>query len=250
MKQQGKYLNLGKSLVGRTFVCGDIHGCYSDLMFLLERVKFNFSKDRLICCGDLIDRGPESYLSALLVDEVWFHTVLGNHEELMLDATVGRDENHVSMLWYQNGGTWAYEETFKTRCEIASKLARLPLAIEVEVDGKNIAIIHADPILFDWNDTKAALIQMEEYYNPEPVEDPTLEMMYEKAIWSRSHGKDYLTIKNIDLMIHGHTIKPSPVYHENRLFLDTGSFLKSSDYCSGGISIICLNTMEISSNIS
>ena len=62
----------------RTFVIGDLHGCYREAMDLLERVGAT-SEDRIIFCGDLIDRGPEN---AKCVDLAMKHEcILGNHEE-------------------------------------------------------------------------------------------------------------------------------------------------------------------------
>lgn len=44
----------------RTIVVGDIHGCYRELMLLLEKVKYDENEDALISAGDLVDRGPDS----------------------------------------------------------------------------------------------------------------------------------------------------------------------------------------------
>ena len=43
-----------------TYVMSDIHGCYSELMKMLEKIKFDPKKDELIIAGDIIDRGPEN----------------------------------------------------------------------------------------------------------------------------------------------------------------------------------------------
>lgn len=45
---------------GRTIIVGDIHGCFKELMHLLNKVNYNEKNDLLICCGDLVDRGPNS----------------------------------------------------------------------------------------------------------------------------------------------------------------------------------------------
>ena len=36
---------------------GDIHGCLEPLNRLLEAVGFKKGVDRLICCGDIVDKG-------------------------------------------------------------------------------------------------------------------------------------------------------------------------------------------------
>lgn len=46
---------------GRDFVVGDIHGEYDLLLEAMRAVRFEPKNDRLLCVGDLIDRGPGSH---------------------------------------------------------------------------------------------------------------------------------------------------------------------------------------------
>lgn len=46
-------------MASRTIVVGDIHGCYDELIVLLEQVKLG-SKDRVVAVGDLVTKGPKS----------------------------------------------------------------------------------------------------------------------------------------------------------------------------------------------
>jgi serine/threonine protein phosphatase 1 len=66
---------------GRDFVLGDLHGCMPSFLKLLEKIKFNKEKDRIISVGDLPHRGPDSLGCLSLLQEPWFHCVRGNHEE-------------------------------------------------------------------------------------------------------------------------------------------------------------------------
>ena len=43
-----------------TYLIGDVHGCYDELVALLHQVDFNFKKDTLWLTGDLVARGPGS----------------------------------------------------------------------------------------------------------------------------------------------------------------------------------------------
>lgn len=45
--------------VNRKIVIGDIHGCFSELKALLNKVEFNKKYDELYLLGDLVDRGPQ-----------------------------------------------------------------------------------------------------------------------------------------------------------------------------------------------
>ena len=64
----------------RTIVIGDLHGCYDELLDLLDKVSFA-SEDRLICVGDLITKGPKNreVLDRFMSDPQ-FTAVIGNHD--------------------------------------------------------------------------------------------------------------------------------------------------------------------------
>jgi serine/threonine protein phosphatase 1 len=64
----------------RTIVVGDIHGCYDELVDLLEEVNFA-DNDRLISVGDLITKGPKNReVLDRFMSEPNFLTVIGNHD--------------------------------------------------------------------------------------------------------------------------------------------------------------------------
>ena len=45
--------------MSRTIVVGDIHGCYDELIEMLESVGFG-QDDRVVCVGDLVTKGPKN----------------------------------------------------------------------------------------------------------------------------------------------------------------------------------------------
>lgn len=65
----------------RTIVVGDVHGCREELDELLDKVKYQQGKDRVILAGDLVDRGPDSHGVLRLAREKGFEAVMGNHDE-------------------------------------------------------------------------------------------------------------------------------------------------------------------------
>jgi hypothetical protein len=71
----------------RTLVIGDVHGCFKELMLLLEKVKYSEGSDKLIFAGDLVDRGPDSAEVVRFVREAHERSdgavqcVLGNHDD-------------------------------------------------------------------------------------------------------------------------------------------------------------------------
>lgn len=70
--------------MGRTLVVGDLHGCYDELMALLDVAKFG-AEDRVVCVGDLVTKGEKSReVLELFMSDARFASVLGNHDRALL----------------------------------------------------------------------------------------------------------------------------------------------------------------------
>lgn len=73
----------------RTIAIGDIHGCSDALRALLDAIAPS-SDDTIVALGDYIDRGPNSQgvINQLIAlrDRCRLIPLLGNHEEVLLDA--------------------------------------------------------------------------------------------------------------------------------------------------------------------
>ncbi len=74
----------------RTIIIGDVHGCNNALCLLLDSVKPETGKDRLVFLGDLFDRGPASrevFRTVQRLDELFGEDLVllrGNHEDYLL----------------------------------------------------------------------------------------------------------------------------------------------------------------------
>lgn len=77
----------------RTIAIGDIHGCSAALDAVLEAIRPR-PEDRIVTLGDYINRGPDSrgVIERLiqLNERCRLVPLLGNHEEMLLKARVGR----------------------------------------------------------------------------------------------------------------------------------------------------------------
>ena len=69
-----------------TYVMSDIHGCYDELMKILEKIQFS-SDDTLIIAGDYMDRGSQSLEILDWILDVPDNVILlkGNHDAEFVD---------------------------------------------------------------------------------------------------------------------------------------------------------------------
>lgn len=235
-------------------MCGDIHGSYSCVQRFLSESEFDFDKDRLICAGDLIDRGPENERCLDLLYEPWFFSTVGNHEQLMLAFSTSAPDGR---YWETNGGTWGvryfknwtveYDEALgeKVRRVCADKVKNLPHLITVEKRGGGIFhVLHAElPLLVGITDEVLA--------DPVKLEELTFSHNVEGGdflTWSRNiffpfyrRELDEHTIKKIrrgvalnkidkifspklSHIYSGHTICAGPVIFFGQTNLDTMAY--------------------------
>lgn len=199
------------------YVVGDLHGCYRLLMQELEKIRFNFEQDLLICTGDLVDRGSENLECISLLDQPWFLSVRGNHEEMCIK---GRDDVWIQDMHARNGGEWFYLLSTEKQDKLSEIFSQLPLVIEIQLEDKKIGILHADIDIHDWNQFKTNIAKGERKI-------PGLTSAYTNALWGRGrirhHSKRYGTVKNIDEIYLGHTIVKRHTQIDNCHYIDVGS---------------------------
>jgi serine/threonine protein phosphatase 1 len=106
----------------RTLIIGDIHGRLNSLAGLLEISSYDPKKDRLICIGDYIDTGKQSYQVVDLLIRLNEASggsnvyLMGNHDKVFLDILeydmeVIRDRRAVEEMhweWFSMGGAETY----------------------------------------------------------------------------------------------------------------------------------------------
>ena len=82
--------------MARTVVVGDIHGCYDELLALVEGLGLGES-DRLVAVGDLVTKGGKSReVLDLFIGDARFAAVIGNHDRALLEYWKGeRRKKHL-----------------------------------------------------------------------------------------------------------------------------------------------------------
>ena len=202
-EENRRTIRFEKNTQGRDFVVGDIHGEWDMFQDKLKSIKFDLNVDRMFSVGDLIDRGPDSEKCLELLQEPWFHSVIGNHEVMMIDAVMSRDK----FSWIFSGGEWAKDyddDHLEYYLNMFIKPAMV-MAITVATDKGDVGICHANPP-DDWND-----IDKEENHN--------------SMIWGRTKimKKENTQVKNVYKTYHGHTPKDGVMHLGNSVFIDTGA---------------------------
>jgi serine/threonine protein phosphatase 1 len=93
----------------RTIAIGDIHGCSTALAAIINLIDPQ-SSDTIVVLGDFVDRGLDTkgVLDQLIALKSRCHLVpiLGNHDEMMLQARNGKDD---FKFWMNCGGITALD---------------------------------------------------------------------------------------------------------------------------------------------
>lgn len=126
----------------RRIVIGDVHGHYDGLMTLLEALALGWD-DRVYFLGDLIDRGPKSAQVLEFVKESSYQTLLGNHEQLMLNALVdGLTDARSWQAWLCSGGDTTIDSYIETGM-MPYKHLEWMRSLPTHLDLGDIWLVHA-----------------------------------------------------------------------------------------------------------
>ena len=68
------------------YVIGDVHGCYTELMSLLDKIESQDAEAQIIFVGDWVDRGSEQkqvldWMMEHITEDGKYQSVRGNHDE-------------------------------------------------------------------------------------------------------------------------------------------------------------------------
>lgn len=202
-----------------TYIVSDIHGHNKTFRNGLKNLRLK-KHDHLIILGDLIDRGPSSKevldtIFLLLDSGFKITTILGNHEQMMLNAFENSDEN---LLWLKNGG----KKTLSSF--LTSDLKKIPVKyldylreLKPYLELDNYLLVHAG-------------INMKV---DNPLED--IHSLLWMRNWTEFYDQNWISNRTI---IHGHTpmqsdlIKNQFSSDNTVICIDNGCYLEREGYGS------------------
>lgn len=228
---------LAANLLGRDFVVGDLHGSYRALTGALAYHAFDPKRDRLLCAGDLADRGMSPLDCLSLLRQPWFHCVKGNHEQLLIDWLVrGLDRPDVYEQSLELGGLWLYLLSASEREELDNQLVplvrALPHLIVVDHPVMPFNLLHAEAV-------HGGRLQSDDELRQHHV----LERF--SFLWGRSLHEQHKAAetpvermnlldrsttpwhRGLSLTYVGHQIVPRPLLHRSHLYIDCGAYLQA-----------------------
>lgn len=208
-----------KNTQGKDYVVGDIHGCFTKLKLALEQVGFDEKVDRLFSVGDLVDRGPESEEFWDWLRKPWFHSVRGNHEQMVIDSVEAGNESNACGNHAINGGLWLYGLPLVEQQCYALEMKEIPIAIEVETKDGLVGIIHAECPLGDWDLFKS-------------MYEANKDRFEAVSMWARTkiEHKDKSLVKGLHKMYVGHTPLNESEELGNVVYTDTGACFKGGKF--------------------
>ncbi|PYB85431.1 metallophosphoesterase [Pseudomonas soli] len=210
-------LRLPANLNGRDFVVGDVHGHFEILRALLEKVGFNPEVDRVLCTGDLVDRGPYSDAVIDWLAQSWLFSVRGNHEQMVLDHFAGTGD---APRHSRNGGDWFYRLPDARQRLIHQAIQRMPVALEIALPGgQRIGVIHAESPYWEenmsWDDAMALL---------ETPQQQGHDHALKQAVYARGriNGMQDKPVAGVKTLYVGHSTVAAVSRLGNVVYVDTG----------------------------
>ena len=136
------------------YIIGDVQGCYDPLQRLLEKIRFDESRDTIWFTGDIVNRGPDSLkvIQFIYQHRAVIKTILGNHDLTLLAVAKG------SVPFQAERHTFSDILEHSQREEYLDWLLHCPLA---HFDQQNqILLVHAG-VVPQWDVAEALSLAQE-----------------------------------------------------------------------------------------
>jgi serine/threonine protein phosphatase 1 len=191
------------------WVIGDVHGEFDKLVNLIDKLPFAAN----ICfTGDLVDRGEKSAEVVELIIKNNYDCVLGNHEQMMIEAL---DEGEFLDGWKMNGGNKTADSYLKypdkKLTEHLDFMSKLPYFLYYEFEAHKPLVVSHSYIHHIW-------YHKDYQYSKDTSEDILHRHMHSKKLFDRS--KELLSgVYNI----FGHSVTEETRITDTYAMIDTGA---------------------------
>ena len=204
----------------RVYAIGDVHGCLDRLASVHEQIAEDLAArpvddSTLVHLGDYVDRGLDSaqvidwLCAGAPVPATRIVNLMGNHEELMLNALAG-DPKEAIGIWLTNGGAESLLSWDISRKVPPEEWAALvPADHQAFLRGLEVSF-REGPYLFVHAGIRPGV--------------PLAEQTKQDMIWIR---EPFLSWKSPHdaVIVHGHTPRHEPTIRPNRIGIDTGAVM-------------------------
>jgi serine/threonine protein phosphatase 1 len=204
----------------RIYAIGDVHGCLDRLAAVHEQIAEDLTTrpvdiSVLVHLGDYVDRGLDS---AQVVD--WLSggapvpvtqvvNLMGNHEEMMIQALPGTDKEAIN-TWLANGGAdslLSWEITRKV--PPAEWAALIPAEHQTFLRNLKVSFRFGGYLFVHAGIRPGVPLDRQERHDMLWIREPFLS-------WKHSHDV---------IVVHGHTPRHEPDVRSNRIGIDTGAVM-------------------------
>lgn len=156
------------------YVLSDIHGEGSRFWKMLDIIGFS-ADDTLFVLGDVIDRGTDGVeLLRYILDADNIHMLMGNHEQMCLDALAPTATFLEQLRWNRNGNAATLQAVQamlpEDRERLLEEMAKLPDHMDISVAGRKFHLVHG----FPGESTYSRLWGRPDYHTPGPFADSTV----------------------------------------------------------------------------
>ena len=207
----------------RAYVIGDIHGRFDLFEALIKAIEEDDASatpaaTTMILLGDLIDRGPDS-AGVVKLARLWneyrsLRCLIGNHEEMLLDALEDID---VLRHFLRHGGRETILSYGITKKEFnKASLEELQALMKARIPSEDLDFIRKCEDMIEMGD----YLFVHAGVNPKR---PLNEQKPRELRWIRdaflNHKDSYS-----HMIVHGHTITEKVEERKNRIGIDTGAY--------------------------
>jgi serine/threonine protein phosphatase 1 len=211
----------------RAYAIGDVHGCLDRLATVHEEIAEDLAtrpvdQSVLIHLGDYVDRGLDS---AQVVD--WLSSgapvpvtrtvnLMGNHEDMMLQALFGMDKEATG-IWLANGGADSLLSWEISRKVAPAEWTRLiPAEHQTFLHDLEISFRYGGYFFVHAGVRPGIPLENQDKQDMLWIREPFLS-------WRHSHEA---------VVVHGHTPTHDPVIRGNRIGIDTGAVMGGALTCA------------------